>query len=389
MAKKLSYWARRAVEQEAYIQHGIDPVQSKIAKAYLQAQAYLTAEVKKLFNRARLKNDMTEDELKKALNESVSVADVATYKQLAKQIETAEVAKQAQKRLNILAMKSRITRLEDLRAKSYLVAKQVADVEYQEQTDFYIDAIHESYKNAVAEDIVHRLEQRGITFHDWKNGKTDIPIEVWNDTNHKRGLHEFKELSTRYTKNILESHWKGSNYSQRIWGDTDKLAKRLEELFTVESMSGMSQRDMVHLIAKEFNTSIFVANRLIRTEANYMAGQANLKAWRDREVEKYQIVAVLDLRTSNICRHQDKKVYLVKDARVGVNMHPFHPHCRSIARAYYGDRITGGYVIARDPITGKDMKIPRTANYDDWMKELLKRYNEEEIEKQKKLIRGR
>ena len=76
MAKKLSYWARRAVEQEAYIQHGIDPVQSKIAKAYLQAQAYLTAEVKKLFNRARLKNDMTEDELKKALNESVSVFTV-------------------------------------------------------------------------------------------------------------------------------------------------------------------------------------------------------------------------------------------------------------------------------------------------------------------------
>lgn len=312
--KKLSYWERRNIEREEYLQRGIDPVQSKIAKAYLQAQKYLIDEVNKLFKRARLKTDMTEEELKKALNVAVTPNEILEYQRLAKQIETSEIAEQAKKQLNALAYKHRITRLEDLRAKTHLVAKQIADVEYQQQTNFYIDAIHDSYREAVAEDVIRKIEARGVE------------VETWNQAD----KHEFKELSTQATKNILESHWKGSNYSKRIWKDTDKLAQRLEELFTVEAMTGMSDQEMARAIAKEFQTSIGVANRLIRTEANYMAGQAKLKAWKDRDVEKYKLVVVLDLRTSAICQKKDKenKVYLVSEAIVNGaegNYPPFHP----------------------------------------------------------------
>lgn len=324
--KKLSYWERRNIEREEYLQRGIDPVQSKIAKAYLQAQKYLIDEVNKLFRRARLKTDMTEEELKKALNVAVTPNEILEYQRLAKQIETPEIAEQAKKQLNALAYKHRITRLEDLRAKTHLVAKQIADVEYQQQTNFYIDAIHESYQEAVAEDVIRKIEARGVEVETWNKPRNKVTVEMWNQAD----KHEFKELSTQATKNILESHWKGSNYSKRIWKDTDKLAQRLEELFTVEAMTGMSDQEMARAIAKEFQTSIGVANRLIRTEANYMAGQAKLKAWKDRDVEKYKLVVVLDLRTSAICQKKDKenKVYLVSEATVNGaegNYPPFHP----------------------------------------------------------------
>lgn len=390
MAKKqkLPYWQMRNVDQEEYMQRGIDPVQSKIAKAYLQAQKYLTDEVNKLFSRARLTTNSTEAELKRALNVSVSPSEVLEYQRLAKSIETPEIAEQAQKQLNILAYKHRITRLEDLRAKSWLVAKQVADIEYQEQTDFYIKEIHKSYRYATAEDVIQRLEDNGVAVQTWNRAKRsgNVPIEVWNQDKKHNG-HEFKELSTKETKNILETHWKGSNYSERIWKDTDTLAKRLEELFTVEAMTGMSNQDMARTIAKEFETSIFVANRLIRTEANYVSNQAKLKAWKDRGVEKYMIVAVLDLRTSSICRKWDGKVHKVADAEVGVNFPPGHPHCRSIAVAYYGYRSTIGQRTVRDPIGGGTFIMKRDQNYNDWMNALLERYSHEEIETQKKKIK--
>ena len=385
--KKIPYWQLRQVDQEEYMQRGIDPVQSKITKAYLTAQKYLTDEVNKLFKRAQLRTDMTEAELKRALNATVRPEELLEYQRLAKSIDVPEVAEQAKQQLNALAFKHRITRLEDLRAKSWLVAKQIANIEYKEQTSFYIEEIHRSYRDAVAEDVIQKLESKGIAVESWNRAKKsrDIVIEVWNQDKEHNG-HEFKELSTKETRNILETNWKGSNYSKRIWKDADALAKRLEELFTVEAMTGMSQREMVQIIAKEFQTSIYVADRLIRTEANYVSNQARLKGWIDRGFDKYMLVAVLDLRTSSICKKQDGEVYEVEKARVGVNFPSFHPYCRTIAVAYHGRRSVTGQRTVRDPLGGKSFIMKRSDNYNDWMNALLQRYSQEEIDKQKKEI---
>ena len=223
-------------------------------------------------------------------------------RKLSKQIKDPELQAAAKNRLQTLAFKERITRAEDLKAKSFLVSKQVADVQLEKQTEFYVDAIHESYREATAESVIRKAQE---------NAKNSVVIEVWNKKDY-----QFKELSTRYTKNILDSHWHGSNYSKRLWGDTEALAARLEELFTVESMTGMSELEMSKAIANEFDRSIGVARRLIRTEANYMANQAKLKAWQDNGVKEYMLVAVLDLRTSEICKGKDHKSYLVSEAKV-------------------------------------------------------------------------
>jgi SPP1 gp7 family putative phage head morphogenesis protein len=85
---------------------------------------------------------------------------------------------------------------------------------------------------------------------------------------------------------------------KRIWHNTDQLADRLSELFTAQQMSGMRERDMVQALAKEFGTSSYNTRRLIRTEANYFHNQTKLNEWKRRGVKKYQLVAVLDMRTS-------------------------------------------------------------------------------------------
>ncbi|EOH94832.1 hypothetical protein I588_04499 [Enterococcus pallens ATCC BAA-351] len=399
-----SYWINRGIKQEKKINDAAQQVEQKVIQAYRQAQAYLTRKARKLFDRTKQRTGMDAEETKRVLNEFVPVDELVELRKLAADITDPDLQESAKKRLTALAFKDRITRAEDLKAKSFLVSKQIANVQLDKSTEFYIDVIHDSYREATVEAVVQQIEQAksDSIINVWDGQKYDskienfkqakergVPIEVWNDKNYRDTNYEFKELSTKYTKNILDSHWHGSNYSKRIWKDTETLAKRLEELFTVESMTGMSEFEMAKTIAKEFDRSIGVAQRLIRTEANYMANQAKLKAWRDRGVEKYILVAVLDLRTSKICQTKDGKIYLVADAVVNGaegTYPPFHPWCRTIAVAFLGKRSLRGKRTANDPISGKTMTIQQRETYNDWMNKLKEKYSDDEIEKQKKRI---
>lgn len=368
---KLTYWQKRALRKEQEVNDGAKKLEESVATAYKQAQTYLTQQINKLFARTKQKTGLSDDEARKMLNETVPAAELVELRRLAKDITNPELQKDAKKRLNGLALKHRITRLEDLKAKSYLVSKQVADAQLTKQTDFYIDVIHDTYREATAESVIQEAQA---------NAKKGVVIEVWNKKDY-----QFKQLSTRYTKNILESHWKGSNYSQRLWGDTEALARRLEELFTVETMTGMSEFDMARAIANEFNQSINVARRLIRTEANYMANQSKLKSWRDNGIKYYILLATIDLRTSLICRKLDHTVYLVSQAKVNENYPPFHPWCRTIA-SMYSKRTINTPRLVLDPISGKTFAFNGSQTYDDWMRILRSKYSDAEIDLQKKKI---
>lgn len=352
------YWQKRAIKAEKKVNDGAKQLEEVVAQAYKQAQSYLTKQIAKLFNRTKQQTELTDDEAKRMLNETVPVSELVELRRLAKDISNPDLQREAKKRLTGLALKSRITRAEDLKAKSYLVTKQIADVQLDKQTSFYIDTIDEAYKESASETIIHEAQA---------NAKNGIVKEVWNKKDYK-----FKELSTKSVENILDSHWLGSNYSKRLWGDTEALAKRLEQLFTVEALTGMSEFQMSKAIASEFDRSINVARRLIRTEANYMANQAKLKSWQNNGVEKYQIIAILDLRTSQICRHKDHKVFLVSEAVVNGaegTYPPFHPWCRSVA-TMYSERLNNISRKALDPITGKTFDIKGSTTYNEWMDKL-------------------
>ncbi|EME3581985.1 minor capsid protein [Enterococcus faecium] len=401
-----SYWIDRGIKQEKKINDAAQQVEQKIILAYKQAQNYLTRQVRKLFSRAKQRSRMDEGETRALLNQAIQPDELVELRKLADDVSHPELQESARKRLNGLAFKERITRAEDLKAKSFLVSKQIASVQLDKSTDFYIDVIHDSYNEATSEAIIRQVEQikSDSINNGWNRKKFDskmevseqvtkrhVPIEIWNDSNIQSTDYEFKELSTKYTKNILDSHWHGSNYSKRIWKDTEALAKRLEGLFTVESMTGMSEFEMAKAIAAEFDRSIGVAQRLIRTEANYMANQAKLKAWRDRGVEKYRLIAVLDFRTSEICQKKDGKIYLVSEAVVnGVagTYPPFHPWCRTVAVAIIDKRSLTGKRIANDPISGKTITLEQKETYDDWMDKLKQRYSKKEIGLQKKKFRN-
>lgn len=383
----IPYWEARAISQEQRVNDSLSVLERKVFNAYEKAQRYLTAEASKIYDRYLSRSGRTEDEVRQILNTTVPVEELVELQRLAQTIEDPVIKRQVQTYLNGLSAKFRITRLEDLKAKSYIVAKQIADVQQIEQTDFYIDVIQEAYDQAGAEAIIGRTEaeilprepytyqDNVIEIVDWRTGEVAREIKLEPGAPVK-----FKELSTPEVQNILTSEWKGANYSERIWNDTGALAKKLEELFTVEAMTGMSELEMAHEIQNEFRVGSNIAKRLIRTEANYMANQAKLKGWINHGVERYVIVAVLDLRTSNICQKQDGTIYDVAKALVSINYPPFHPWCRTTVRAYFGKHTLSGTRTANDPITGDTFVINMSDTYRDWEAELQERHGKKEVE---------
>ena len=78
------------------------------------------------------------------------------------------------------------------------------------------------------------------------------------------------------------------------------MANDLEDIITQGLMIGISGKKMATRIVKKMDSGRYEANRLIRTEVNYIAGQARLKCYEDIGTEKYIFIATLDTRMSKV-----------------------------------------------------------------------------------------
>lgn len=192
----------------------------------------------------------------------------------------------------------------------------------------------------------------------------------------------FQRISTNQILAAVSTNWSGKNYSERIWGNQRaSLARRVNRIVTTGMITGRSPKEMRQDLEKEMNTSTYNARRLIRTECNYVTGQARLKAYNENGTKQYQFLAVLDLRTSEVCKSLDLKVFDVNKAKVGVNMNPMHPHCRSTTVPYVPDeefdedetRVARGY-------DGEVYKVPVNMKYEDWYKKYVKGNPEAELQ---------
>lgn len=173
----------------------------------------------------------------------------------------------------------------------------------------------------------------------------------------------FERISPNVLKALVEYPWSGSNYSEKIWGNVDKFSTKLENVLTSGIIQGKSNQDMARELKKATESSYKDAIRLVRTETNFIANEATSKAYAEYGVERYQYLATLDLKTSEVCRKLDRQVFNRADKVVGVNYPPLHPHCRSTITPYFDD--LEGTRLAKGS-DGKYYKVDRNMKYEDW-----------------------
>jgi SPP1 gp7 family putative phage head morphogenesis protein len=289
-----TYWENREKEKLNEQLRDVKKLERELKRAFTKASKDIEKEVISLFIKYSEDNKLSYAEASKFLSSKEFKEWRYDLKEYIKLINHTNDEKLLLE-LNTLAMKSRISRLEEM---LYQVNK-------------YIDE----------------------TFKNFENGLCDL-LEVSVSNSYYKtiyDIHKFTGVGTTFAfvdksmiEEILSYPWSGLNYSERIWKNRDKLKNVIKEEITQMVIQGRDSKEVAKSVAERMNTSLSNASRLVNTEHAFICSDADIRAYRECDVDKYEILATLDKRTSTICQKLDGEVFNVKDAAVGVNMPPFH-----------------------------------------------------------------
>ncbi len=181
----------------------------------------------------------------------------------------------------------------------------------------------------------------------------------------------FNRISTHQIEAAVTTKWSGKNYSDRLWGDHRvSLARYLDRIITTGFAEGRSGAQMGAELQKAMDLSAYNARRLIRTESAQVANRANLLAYQEFGTPQFQFLATLDFKTSELCQGMDGKVFDVKDGKVGVNLPPLHPFCRSTTVPYLFDpEFDQDETRAARGKDGRTYQVPASMTYKEWHKQ--------------------
>ncbi|MGE4214134.1 MAG: minor capsid protein [Anaerotignaceae bacterium] len=179
-------------------------------------------------------------------------------------------------------------------------------------------------------------------------------------------------LDTNKIEKVLAKPWApdGSTFSQKIWGaDRTNLLYQLDTKFTQALIRGDNPKKIIKDVANTLNVSKSAASRLLMTESAYVASASRLDGYKALDVEEFEYVATLDLKTSELCQSMDGQHFLMSQYEVGVNAPPLHPWCRSTTAPYFDDEFTVGETRTARGEDGKTYKVSASLKYKDWYKE--------------------
>lgn len=196
---------------------------------------------------------------------------------------------------------------------------------------------------------------------------SDSYYRTWYNIDVFKGFHsEFAQINPYTIDQLIKYPFNGANYSSRLWKQKDHMLQQLKESLTTMLIQGKHPSTLSNSFAKKFGAKKFEAYRLLHTEGSFIIEQATQRAYEEDEVEKYQILATLDHRTSETCKGQDGEIYAVNKAIVGENYPPFHYLCRTTTVPYYDDVDYSGDTRAARDNEGKAYKVPADMKYKEW-----------------------
>lgn len=175
----------------------------------------------------------------------------------------------------------------------------------------------------------------------------------------------FNAVSKAGLEKAVKTKWSQYSFSQSIWNDRDKLVRTMSTIIPQSFSRGLSSKQLGDMIAKEMDTSRNRGRTLARTEVNHICNQADLDAYKMAEIDEYEYLATLDLKTSDICRSMDGTIHKVSHASTGVNFPPMHPNCRSTTVPHFDDQEVEERV-ARDE-EGRTIKVPRKMTQEEYI----------------------
>ena len=329
------YWQHRNIEREAAARKlSEQTIEKELSRLYRRSLRAIQKEIDALYGRFSAQNGVSISEARKLIASDEFQdwrMDISDY---VSEIERTGDSKLLLE-LNTLAMRSRINRLDELHS---VVLREVDNLARKQSTTMDI-FLGSQYKEGFLQSAF-----------DIRKYVPNVPVHLSNDD----------------VKAALRTQWSGKNYSERIWGNADKLASVLKQEVVNGLHRGTDVRTMARNVAKRMNVAYKNAIRLVRTEHNYIQNKAHIDSIKDAGMKYFKFVATLDKKTSAQCRDHDGKIYPIDEVVQGLNAPPLHPHCRSVivgSRKSYNYR--KGKRIAKDA-NGGTIYVPNDMVYEDW-----------------------
>jgi SPP1 gp7 family putative phage head morphogenesis protein len=306
-----------------------------IGRIMNNAQQQLAKDAQRIFQRFAGWFDLTDAEARAALTEQLGNAEIELLKAKVVSLPAGAERLAAEIKLNSRAYAARISRIEALQQNIAIETQRISRV--------------------IEDELTGQLRFTAVEGY----GRTTYDLQV-------RSNSAFSVPDIRGLKISIDSPWAGANYSTRIWGAQATLARDLEEIITSGYLGGQSNASVARQIAERFSVHFRDAERLVRTETSYIAGQSAKAAYVDAGVETYRYKTAWDDRTCKFCAPLDGRIFKVSEALVGVNYPPSHPNCRCTTGAA-GIVEPVEYKVRRN-LDGTVVQIPGDMNYEEWVK---------------------
>lgn len=147
------------------------------------------------------------------------------------------------------------------------------------------------------------------------------------------GLQAFNTIDAAAARQMINAVWlaDGKDFSQRIWGNTERLIESLNEQLILTVATGKKTTDLKKQLQQRFGVSYSRANTLVRTELAHVQTVAAKQRYEDYGLKYYEILGNDDDSCGNHsvdCHEMDGKKFLYSEMNIGVNAPPFHPNCR-------------------------------------------------------------
>ena len=336
------YWANRILRQQQEIFKNADKLTQNINSQYNKAIKKIIEEIQIFFARFvdNNKNVSFADARKLLTNRQLKLFKMDVKEYIEKD-KTLEYSKAWAQDLENASIRYRVSRLEAL---LFQMRQEVECISAQENTELK-KALQDIYSENYYKTIYQIQKDLGHSF-------------------------SFAKLDTNKINKVLSSPWAadGLNFSERIWGkQRPELLKVLETDFTQAIIRGDDLNKVIKKISNDFNVAKHRAANLVQTESAFFASLSTKDAFIESGVEKYQILATLDDRTSEICQNMDGKIFLMSQYEPGITAPPFHNYCRTTTIPVIDDDYTEGETrAARDNISNKYFTVPANMTYKTW-----------------------
>lgn len=343
MAKSRDYWRKRFEMLEQAQHEKSESYYTDLEKAYIKTMQEIEKDIARWYQRFADNNEMTLEEAKQLLKSDELREFRWTVEDYIEYGKKNALNQKWMKQLENASSRVHISRLESLQ----LQLQQHVEKLYGGQIEGFEHLMKDAYQTQYYHTAFEIQKAFGIGF-------------------------TFQALDETKLAKIISKPWTadGQTFSSKIWRDRNLLLDTLHTELIQSMARGEASDRMISSIAKKMNTSRSNAARLVMTESAFFSASAQKDVFSELDVEKYEIIATLDSRTSSICQSMDGKVFKLVDFMPGVTANPFHPRCRTTTAPYFDDEFSIGERAARDA-DGKVYYVPSDMKYDEWKERFI------------------